>query len=337
MGDDMAEQRDGRTTDPLGERLADVLGWASLGLGVPQLVAPGRFARAIGIRDTDETRFWTRVVGVRELGAAAGILELEKPRPVGWVWGRVLGDVKDLTLLVRAWQTNRQDAGRLAGAIAAVLGIGALDLITALRLSGAPDPSHLSTTSAPAQEGGPMRVKESITVRRPRSEVYAFWRDLRNLPEFMYHLREVTTSGPTRSHWVANAPIGSVEWDAEIFRDVPGEMIAWRSVEGSKVSNAGIVHFTAAPGDRGTEIHVDLSYSAPGGPIAVALAKLMGEEPRQQVKDDLRRFKQVMEVGEVVRSEGSPEGQTARRHVKQRPAQPLEEPVRQAVGAGRQA
>jgi uncharacterized membrane protein len=334
----MAEQRDGRSTDPLGERLADFLGWASLGMGIPQLSAPGRFAEAIGVRDTDETRFWTRVVGVRELGAAAGILELEKPRPVGWVWARVLGDVKDLTLLVRAWQTNRQDSTRLAGAIAAVVGIGAMDLVTAMRLSNAPDPSHMSDTSVPAaQEGGPMRVKESITVRRPRSEVYAFWRDLRNLPEFMYHLREVTTSGSDRSHWVANAPIGSVEWDAEIFRDEPGEMIAWRSVEGSSVRNAGIVHFADAPGGRGTEIHVDLSYSAPGGPIGVALAKLMGEEPRQQVKDDLRRFKQVMETGEVVRSEGSPEGQTARRYIKQRPAQPLEEPAGEAVGAGRHA
>jgi uncharacterized membrane protein len=327
----MADQHEERDAAPPDERLADLLGWASLALGVPQTSAPGRFAEAIGVRDTDETRFWTRLVGVRELAAATGILELGKPRPVGWVWARVLGDVKDLTLLVRAWQTNRQDAGRLAGAMAGVVGIGALDVMTALRLSRAPD------AGAQAQTGGPMRVTESITIRRPRAEVYAFWHDFRNLPRFMYHLREVSTDGDGRSHWVANAPIGSVEWDAELFRDVPNEQIAWRSVEGSSVHHSGVVHFSDAPGDRGTEIHVDLSYSAPGGPIGLALAKLLGEEPRQQVKDDLRRFKQVMETGEVVRSDGSPEGQTARRYVKQRPAQPLEEPLHEAIGAGRHA
>jgi uncharacterized membrane protein len=114
-----------------------------------------------------------------------------------------------------------------------------------------------------------------------------------------------------------------VEWDAEITEDVPGERIAWRSVAGSKIDNAGTVSFVPAPGDQGTEVHVDMRYSPPAGAVGATLAKLFGEEPAIQLKDDLRRFKQIAETGEVVRSDGSPEGQRGLRQLKQRPAQAL--------------
>jgi uncharacterized membrane protein len=132
------------------------------------------------------------------------------------------------------------------------------------------------------------------------------------------------------SHWVAKAPLGIVEWDAEIAQDRPGELIAWRSVEGSQVDHSGSVRFADAPGDRGTEIHVHMHVKAPAGRAGLTVAKLLGEEPTVQVKDDLRRFKQIMETGEIVRSEGSPEGPFSRRHLKQRPAQPPEQPVAEA-------
>jgi uncharacterized membrane protein len=120
----------------------------------------------------------------------------------------------------------------------------------------------------------------------------------------MIHLESVTTGPGGRSHWVAKAPGGSVEWDAEITEDQPGELLSWQSIEGADVANGGSVRFADAPGDRGTEIHVALHYDPPGGTAGAMVAKLFGEEPSQQLLDDLRRFKQVMETGEVVRSEG---------------------------------
>jgi uncharacterized membrane protein len=166
------------------------------------------------------------------------------------------------------------------------------------------------------------RVERSVTILRPRADVYAFWRELENLPRFMMHLEHVESSSTTRSHWVARAPAGqSVEWDADIVRDRPGEEIAWQSVEGSDIRNSGRVLFFQAPADRGTEIHVVLEYDAPAGAAGKTIAKLLGEEPSQQIRDDLRRLKQVLETGEVVRSDGSMLG-AGQGAMKQRPSQP---------------
>jgi uncharacterized membrane protein len=124
----------------------------------------------------------------------------------------------------------------------------------------------------------------------------------------------------------------NAEWDAEITEDVPGERISWRSAAGSKIENSGTVAFLPAPGDRGTEIHVQMRYAAPGGAVGSLIAKFAGEEPSTQIKDDLRRFKQIVETGEVVRSEGSPEGQLGRRTAKQRPAQSLGDDELASIG-----
>jgi uncharacterized membrane protein len=165
--------------------------------------------------------------------------------------------------------------------------------------------------------------------------VYGFWRDFERLPSFMAHVQSVESDGPSRSHWRAAAPAGrAVEWDAAIIHDIPGEVIEWRSLPGSDVPNSGRVRFVDAPGDRGTEVHLELAYEPPAGTLGVAVAKVFGEEPRQQAKDDLRRFKQVMETGEVVRSDASPEGPLSRRLLRQRPAKPLERPL---AGAGMKA
>ena len=166
-----------------------------------------------------------------------------------------------------------------------------------------------------------MQVTKTVTINRPRQEVYEFWRDLTNLPRFMQHLQSVTPIGARQSHWIANGPGDvDVEWDAEIVEDRPGQLIAWRSLTGSDVPNHGSVRFEGAPIGRGTEIHVALQYDAPGGAIAGAVATWFGEEPGQQIRDDLRRLKQVLETGEVVRSDGSLEG-AGQGASKQRPAQ----------------
>jgi uncharacterized membrane protein len=154
-----------------------------------------------------------------------------------------------------------------------------------------------------------LHVTKSVTINRPREAVYEFWRDFSNLPQFMAHVQSVASEGDKRSHWVVAAPAGqTVEWDAEIVDDRPNALIAWRSLEGSDIRHEGSVRFDQAPADRGTEVHVDLRYDAPGGKAGAAVAKLFGEEPTQQIGDDLRRLKQVLETGEVVRSDGSLEG-----------------------------
>ena len=148
--------------------------------------------------------------------------------------------------------------------------------------------------SVPRGEG--IKVERSVVVSRPVTEVYQFWRNFENLPRFMDHLESVTVIDENRSHWVAKAPAGTrVEWDATIHNELENELIAWRSLPGADVNNAGWVHFTAA-GEGRTEVRVVLSYDPPAGKLGAAVAKLLGEEPSQQVEDDLRRFKQVMEA-----------------------------------------
>ena len=148
--------------------------------------------------------------------------------------------------------------------------------------------------------GRGIRVDKVVTVNRPRFEVYQFWRNLENLPTFMRHLERVRPVSDTVSHWVAKSPMGrKAEWDAEILMDEPGEMISWRSLPGADVSNAGSVHFRDAAGNRGTEVKVELQYLPPGGTLGALVAKMFGEDPGQQVEEDLRRFKMMLETGEV--------------------------------------
>ncbi len=153
-----------------------------------------------------------------------------------------------------------------------------------------------SVTSVGRGDG--VRVDESIVLNRPRSEVYRFWRNLENLPRFMDHLEAVTVLDEERSHWVAKGPAGTrVEWDAVIHNEIPNELLAWRSLEGAEVDNAGSVHFR--PTETGdTEVRVVLRYDPPAGRLGAAVARLFGEDPSRQVADDLRRLKQVVEAGE---------------------------------------
>jgi uncharacterized membrane protein len=168
-----------------------------------------------------------------------------------------------------------------------------------------------------------MEASSAITIRASADDLYEQWRDFERLPSFMYHLESVTVGASGRSHWVAKAPAGSeVEWDAEVTEDVPGQRIAWRSVEGSTVENAGSVELRPAPGDRGTEVHVSLTYSPPGGAVGALVARVFGEEPGQQISDDLRRFKQLIETGEIARSDGAPWGAVSGKAAKQEAGQP---------------
>ncbi|MDL2344120.1 SRPBCC family protein [Deinococcus sp. MIMF12] len=156
-----------------------------------------------------------------------------------------------------------------------------------------------------------IKVEKAITVGLGADELYTFWRDFENLPRFMDHLESVKVGGGDgqRSHWVAKAPVGTtVEWDAEITADEPGRRIAWRSLEGATVPNEGAVEFRPAPGDRGTEIHVSLTYRPPGGTLGATVARLLGEDPNIQIEHDLRRLKRLLEVGHIPTTEGQSSG-----------------------------
>jgi uncharacterized membrane protein len=149
-----------------------------------------------------------------------------------------------------------------------------------------------------------MNVAAAVTVRRGVEEVYEFWRDFKNFPVFMRRLEAVEEIGGGRSRWRVRGPAGMpVEWDAEIISDQPGHMISWRSLPDSSVPNRGAVRFEPAPGARGTEIHVELSYEPPAGSLGAGVAWLFGTSPRQQVREGLRRVKQMLEVGEIPLSE----------------------------------
>jgi uncharacterized membrane protein len=144
-----------------------------------------------------------------------------------------------------------------------------------------------------------------MNINRSPEELYAFWRHFENLPRFMPNLESVTVQDDRRSHWVAKAPFGaSVAWDAEITEDVPNRRIAWRSLPTADVANSGEVDFLPAVGGRGTDVRVRIDYQPPGGRLALGLARLFGEAPEQRVREDVRRFKQLMETGEIASNAG---------------------------------
>jgi uncharacterized membrane protein len=273
------------------ERIANFLGWFSVGLGLAEVIAPSAFAKLIGAKGK-HTAFIRYACGLREITAGVGILTQRKP--VAWTWARVAGDAMDLAALDAAMMSKGTDKARLIAAMAAVAGVAALDVYTAQLLS------------SPRGRGGAMVAVNTCTINRSPEEVYRFWRNFENLPRFMSHLESVQVTDEKRSHWVARAPMGtSVEWDAEIIEDRPNYEISWRSLEGADVDNRGTVRFDRAPGDRGTEVRVEVEYHPPAGPIGAAVARLFGEAPEEQIKGDLRRLKQVLEIGEVVHSDSS--------------------------------
>ncbi|MFD6826218.1 SRPBCC family protein [Streptomyces sp. NPDC060085] len=276
---------------------------------MPQVVSPAGFARTLGVDDAARHRTATTAVGVRELAAATGLLG--RPHPI-WLWGRVGGDFMDLRMLARALKNHDgRGLGRTVVATVAVTALTATDVYAAVTRT------RRSTL---------MELTAVTTITQSPDEAYTLWKDLERLPDFMAHLDEVHVTGPHTSHWQASAPFGkTVEWEAETTQNVPGQLIAWQSVDGADIDNSGEARFVPAPGGQGTEIRVSLRYDLPGGALGKTAARYFGEEPHQQLDDDLRRFKQIAETGEIVRSEGAPGGKRARAEFPQHPARPLTE------------
>jgi uncharacterized membrane protein len=291
-------------------RRARGLGWFSVALGTLQMVAPHAVASIAGARIRPRTAATMRLLGLRELASGIGILS--DTRPAAWLWIRVAGDAMDIALLGKTLAAPKCQSARTMTALGSVLAVTALDVKSALELS------RNEGLKFTAPEG--IHVLSAITVNRPREEVYRYWRDLEHLPKFMAHLESVQVENG-RSKWRAKGPLGMrIEWEAEIVADQPNENLAWRSCEGSDVPNQGSVRFLDAAGGRGTEVRVELRYDLPTGALGAQVAKLFGAEPGQEIAGDLRRFKQVIETGEVLHSDASI-------HKGPHPARPSEESV----------
>ncbi|MBN4003056.1 SRPBCC family protein [Nostoc sp. LPT] len=192
--------------------------------------------------------------------------------------------------------------GSLRGVLTALAGGG-------LIYQGATKQSTIQQAQEAIGINQPIKIEKTVTINKSAEELYRFWHNFENLPTFMKHLKSVKVYNEKRSHWIANAPLGnSVEWDAEVLEDRENEFISWASVEGADIDNSGFVRFKKAPGDRGTEVKIVLEYNPPGGALGATVAKLFGEEPEQQVGDELHRFKMLMEAGEIATTEGQASG-----------------------------
>jgi uncharacterized membrane protein len=302
--------------------LANAFGGLSSGIAVWYAAAPRHFLETIGIRPNSRRVLITRLVAAQEGMVGASLLM--DGRAGRWLAMRVAGDAVHGVMLALATRAPDNDKQKLRVGWAAWLAITSADIAATIaannieRTGVSEDQPTGSSESVVAIANG--STHRSVTINREPGEVYAFWRQLDNLPLFMKHLERVDVIDGTRSHWVAKAPLGrTVEWDAEVTEDVPNEQISWSSTGSSQIWNRGTVRFQRAPGKRGTEVHVELEYAPPGGPIGSSVARILGEEPTNQISGDLRRLKQVMETGDVIVSEAVAEANSRR----QRPAQPI--------------
>jgi uncharacterized membrane protein len=289
------------------DAITKFLGWFSIGLGLAEVLAPTQVARLIGLDEEDEHTTLIRAFGMRELAAGVGILA--RPKPTYWLWNRVLGDTMDVATLGKAMRNEKNDRTRLLATTLAVLGVTALDIVQSVRLTSEklPATGHDEGSFELAEaHDGVQHVGAAITVNRPVEEVYEFWKNAQNFSRFMSQIESVRITGGGHTYWKAKAPAGlSVEWDAVTVEDVPNELISWQSVDSSEVDNTGTVRFARAAGDRGTEVRLEMEFRPKGGVVGAKLARFFAMIPKTQLQTDLRRFKQLIELGEIVHSDAS--------------------------------
>ena len=230
--------------------------------------------------------------------AAAGVPQFtDLPQPAGVNVGeteRMVSTVAGGLLALYGLSRRSLPGLALAGLGGALVARGTTGHCPAYTAAG------MSTADAPA----PVEIVQSMSVRAPRAEVYAYWRALENLPRFMEHLRSVEAVTETRSRWTAKGlgPLPDVTWDAEIVDDVPGERIVWQSLPGADIDNAGHVRFADGP-DNLTEVHARIAYRPPAGALGAAVAGWLDPVLGSSVRQDIARFKHVIEAGEVPRAD----------------------------------
>jgi uncharacterized membrane protein len=271
------------------------LGWFSIGLGITEILAPAAIA---GVTGTKKRTGVVRLYGLREIAAGVGILTQRKK--ANWLWGRVAGDAIDIASIVRGSRAGKRIA--TACSLAAVAGVTAADIVCAQEC-----------TRREASEPDTDRAEASILINSTPGECYRFWHDVENFPRFLPEIRAVRRTGESESEWVVRLPHTSkeapkeVQWTAEVTEDIPNERISWRSThKGCTVT--GSVEFERAAEDRGTFVRVQVEYGHTGPAFIAPLAALIGKHPNQLTHKALRRLKQLIEVGEILTTEGQPAG-----------------------------
>jgi uncharacterized membrane protein len=278
--------------------MAKALGWLGLGLGLAQVAMPRRVANLIGLPGDEDDQKVVRVVGLREIATGLGILAQARPTP--WLWSRVGGDAMDLALLRAAMDSPWARKDRVTAATLAVLGVTAADLLCSTKLTAEPAPR------SEAIESNDVHVMAAVTVQAPVSEIFAVWDGFQGLPRFMTDAATVQITGDRQSRWTIPGPAGtSLEWDVQITATKPNEQITWRATEGGLFSAQGTMRFRTAPGNRGTQVIFDAHFSPPGGALGKTIAQPLAEVLNVKIANDLRRFKQLIELGEVAHSDDS--------------------------------
>jgi uncharacterized membrane protein len=226
-------------------------------------------------------------------------------------WASALGGAALTAYAFRQLKERSPSGPALAAAGTALMYRGATGHCPMYAAAGINTAHDIDETNHALSGARGVNVEEVFTMMTNPEELYAFWRNFDRLPRFMEHLVEVRQIDTLRSHWVAKAPAGrTVAWDAEIINEIPGEMIAWRTLPGADVVSAGSVHFKLAPGGRGTEVRVRLQYAPPAGKFGATLAFLLGHDPARAIREDLRRLKQLIEAGELPTTKGQPRGRS---------------------------
>jgi len=276
---------------------ATALGWFSIGLGLAELIAPRKMSRATGLNSREKVMPY---LGAREVASGIGLLASQKP--TAWLWSRVIGDAMDLAILGCGFRNSQSNSKRLALASGMVAAVTALDV---LACNEATRDKKRSVTA----NGSKTQLFRTITIQKSARDLYQFWRSLENLPQIIPDLKSVKVTGERTSHWVAAGPGDTeIEWDAEITDDQPAARISWRSLPGAPVPNNGTVYFEELVGDRGCVVKLRMHYVPPAGGIGAKIARLFGKAPEQQTMEFLRKFKQLMETGEIATTVGQPAG-----------------------------
>jgi len=292
--DEFDDQEQSSSTPQTSSGAARNLGILSLVLGTGALFMPALLSRLSGL---EQRRRLLPLVGLRELTSGIGLLSTNSPGP--WLWSRVIGDGMDLAVLASSLLSPRNPRKLNAAVTTAVVAaITAIDVRESLR----------SSSRAPSAAPDAL-VTASVIVGKSARECYDFWRDPTNMTRISPIVESVTVVDNRTSRWCIRSPLGTrIEWDSKVTGDTPGERISWRSVDGGGLYHAGVIRFEQAVGGRGTLVTTSMHYRVPGGSAGVALAKLMGADPRKEVREDLRRFKQLLEAGEIPTTEGQPNG-----------------------------
>jgi uncharacterized membrane protein len=282
--------------------LAQGLGWFSIAIGVAAVLAPRTLGSLAGVGQGSGSLM--RSTGIRELANGVGILSQRNPAP--WLWSRVVGDVVDLAVLATGLRPDNPGRGRAAFSFAAVAGVLALDALAASHLTKHAGHPLVSGVAAPTD----LYFETSIATGKMPEECYRFWRNVANLPRFIDSVQSVQALDERRFHWVGKGSSDEtpLEWDCEITEDRPGAALAWRTVNGAEVPNAGSVIFEPLPHGRGTIVRLSIHYSPVDGELTAALARLLRQDPQSQVHEDLRRFKQLLESGEIATTHGQSTG-----------------------------